>query len=63
MSDTSALQVLQHTPEEAARVLRLSRTTIYELLKSGQLRSYKVGRSRRIPATALAEFVASRDVN
>ncbi|MFI5953776.1 helix-turn-helix domain-containing protein [Cryptosporangium sp. NPDC051539] len=48
--------------EEAARLLSLGRTAVFELVRTGELRSVKVGRSRRIPATALDEFV-SRLVN
>lgn len=45
------------TPEEAAQRLALSRTTIYELIRLGDLRSVKVGRARRIPVAALGEYV------
>jgi excisionase family DNA binding protein len=45
-------------PEEAARALGVSRTTVFELIRSGALRSVKIGSVRRISATALAEFVA-----
>lgn len=45
--------------EEAAEALRLTRDAIYELIRSGQLRSFKVGRRRLIPIDALAEYVAS----
>lgn len=45
------------TPEEAATRLALSRTMIYELIRTGELRSCKVGRARRIPAGALDDFV------
>ncbi|GAB2822609.1 helix-turn-helix domain-containing protein [Actinocorallia aurea] len=38
--------------------LRLSRTVVYELLRSGRLRSVKEGRTRLIPASALREYVA-----
>jgi excisionase family DNA binding protein len=43
---------------EAARVLSISRTVIYELIRSGRLRSVKEGRTRLIPASAVAEYVA-----
>lgn len=49
-------------PEEAARVLGVGRSTLFELLRSGALRSVKVGRCRRISANALAEFVESLDL-
>jgi excisionase family DNA binding protein len=45
--------------EEAAEALRLTRDAIYELIRSGQLRSFKVGRRRLVPIDALTEFVAS----
>jgi excisionase family DNA binding protein len=38
--------------------LRLSRATVYDLIRSGELGSVKVGRSRRIPAQAVTTFVA-----
>ena len=47
------------TVEDAAHALALGRTKVYELVESGALRSVKIGRSRRIPAQALHEFVAS----
>lgn len=45
-------------PEEVARALGVSRTTVFELIRSGALRSVKIGAARRVSATALAEFVA-----
>jgi excisionase family DNA binding protein len=46
-------------PEEAAQALGVSRTTVFELMRSGALRSVKIGAARRVSATALAEFVAA----
>jgi excisionase family DNA binding protein len=46
------------TPEEAARRLSLGRTTIYELMASGELQSVNVGRCRRVPVSELCSFVA-----
>jgi excisionase family DNA binding protein len=48
-------------PVEAAQQLGLSRTKVYELMASGQLRSVKIGAARRVSATALADFVARLD--
>jgi excisionase family DNA binding protein len=45
--------------EEAAAALRLSRSVLYELIRSGQLRTVKQGRRRLVPVSALAEYVAS----
>lgn len=44
--------------EEAARRLSLSRAFVYELVLKGHIVSIKIGRARRIPATALDEFIA-----
>ncbi|GAB1688684.1 helix-turn-helix domain-containing protein [Krasilnikovia sp. M28-CT-15] len=48
--------VLLH-PEQAAQAQAIGRTAVYTLIRSGQLRSVKVGGLRRIPASALADFV------
>ncbi|MET9860594.1 helix-turn-helix domain-containing protein [Streptomyces smyrnaeus] len=44
--------------EDAMPVLNMGRTTIYELIRSGRLRTVKEGRSRLIPASAINEYVA-----
>lgn len=46
-----------YTSDEAAEALGLGRTTVYRLMRTGRLRSVKVGSNRRITASALAEFV------
>lgn len=46
------------TVEEAADRLSLGRTTTYALVRSGELRSVQIGRLRRVPADALAEYVS-----
>lgn len=45
-------------PEEAAAALGVSRSTVFELLAAGDLRSVQIGRARRIPRAALADFVS-----
>ena len=45
------------TIEEAAKVLSLSRSTIYREMESGRLLSVKVGNSRRIPQQSLTQYV------
>lgn len=44
--------------DEATDLLALSRRYLYEEIRSGRLRTVKVGRARRIPASAIAEYVA-----
>ncbi len=46
-------------PEEAAAVLGIGRTTLYDLLRTGQLPSVRIGASRRVPVRALHTFVDS----
>jgi excisionase family DNA binding protein len=41
------------TPEEAAKVLRVGRTTVYALMKSGNLRPVHIGRSCRLSQAEL----------
>jgi excisionase family DNA binding protein len=43
---------------EAMALLSLSRSVIYEQLRCGRLRSVHVGRTRLIPATAIAAYIA-----
>ena len=45
--------------EEAAEVLRVGRTRIYDLIRLGELESVKVFGSRRIPRQALNTYVTS----
>lgn len=48
------------TIAEAGERLRQSRDSIYKLMQSGQLPSLKIGRSRRIPESAVEAFIAER---
>lgn len=48
------------TVDEAAAYLNIGRSQAYVLVLSGDIRSIKIGRSRRVPAYALSEFVAGR---
>jgi excisionase family DNA binding protein len=46
------------TAEEAAEVVGVGRTKVYELLRVGQIESVRIGRCRRIPLRAIQEYVA-----
>jgi excisionase family DNA binding protein len=50
-----------YTVEQVAEMLQVGRDKVYLLLRTGQLRSIKIGRSRRITDQQLAEFVTSLD--
>ncbi len=44
-------------PEEAAEVLSIGRSRLYELIGRGELASVRIGASRRVPARDLVRFV------
>ena len=45
------------TVPQMAKELNISRNTAYELIRSGQIRSVRIGRQIRIPRDALLEFL------
>lgn len=51
--DTAQLLTI---PETAER-LSVGRTRMFELLKAGEIESVLIGRSRRIPADAVGEYI------
>lgn len=59
MTDTLLLR-----PEEAARELGIGRSKTYDLLRRGEIPSIRIGRSVRIPASKLRDWIerqGSRD--
>jgi excisionase family DNA binding protein len=51
------MEQLMYRPAEAAYVLGMGRTAVFALIKSGRLRSIKLGGARFITAEALRAFV------
>jgi excisionase family DNA binding protein len=47
------------TVKEVARRLNIPRATVYEIIKNGSLRAVYIGRTIRIPARYLKEYVNS----
>ncbi|MGW5132356.1 helix-turn-helix domain-containing protein [Streptomyces sp. NPDC004135] len=45
---------------EVMTALRLSRSKVYDLIRSKQLPSFTVGRARRVPADAVQAFMQNR---
>jgi len=43
--------------KDAMRLLKLSRTVIYEQLRTGRLRSVQQGRARLIPSGAIRDYI------
>jgi len=52
-------EVEAYTVEQAAEMLHVGRDKVYCLLRTGQLRSIKIGKLRRITGQHVAEFIAS----
>ena len=56
----------EHLPQirfdmmEAARILRISRATLYERIKAGELRTQKDGRRSYVTATELQRYVTAK---
>ena len=48
------------TIKEAAQRLALGRTTVYGLIGRRELRTIKIGRSRRVPESAIDEWIGKR---
>ena len=51
------MEQLLFTVEETKRILGIGRSVLYEKLQSGELRSIRIGRSRRISKAAIDDFV------
>jgi excisionase family DNA binding protein len=45
------------TMAEAAEMLSIGRTAFYRLVMEGQIRTIRIGRSRRVPMSVLQEYI------
>ena len=52
-----------YTPLEVATMLRVTRTTIYEHIKNGQLKAIRIGNRYRITKSQLEEYIQQNVVN
>jgi excisionase family DNA binding protein len=57
LRDVLASSPLLLTPEEAATALRIGRTTVYALMRAGDLRPVHIGRSCRLSRAELQRYV------
>jgi len=46
------------TTEEAAELLNIGRSKVFDLIRNGELGSIKIGRLRRVPLASIHEFTA-----
>lgn len=61
MRTPATQQKLAYTISEAAALLSLSRSLVYELINAGQIDTIKIGRARRITANQLRAYVTKRE--
>ena len=59
MTDVGGDALGMFTVPEAAALMSLGRRTVWRMVASGEIESVKVGRSRRIPRQAVADYIAS----
>lgn len=60
MSGTEEYETLL-TIAEVANVLRVSKMTIYRLVHDGQIPSMRIGKSLRVPVSALDAYLGKGD--
>jgi excisionase family DNA binding protein len=58
-SEEEYMEKLLLSPEEAAEVLGVGRSRVYDLIRTRQLLSVRIGKSRRVPVAALHAYVES----
>ncbi len=51
------MEKLLLTPHEAAEVLGIGRSKLYQLMRAGTVTSVRIGSCRRIPAAALPDLI------
>ena len=55
------VDLLSYSPEEVSKLLKISKGTIYELIKKGDLPSYRVGKKIRVSQSNLEAYINSSD--
>ena len=57
MTEKQTIEPLAHSPDRAAQRINVSTRSIYTLIASGELRSFKIGKRRLIAETELQRLV------
>lgn len=56
--DYSAMtDTVSYTPEEVAKILKISRFTVYDMIKRGDLAAYRIGRKMRIESSDVEGYI------
>lgn len=59
---TTQRRIRYLTVAEVAETMRVSRMTVYRLVRTGELAALRVGRSYRVPEDALEAYLAEATV-
>lgn len=57
----NALFTKIYTPEEVAKILKVSKNTVYDLIKRGEIIAKKIGKAYRIPAASISFIFSGLD--
>ncbi len=60
---TQATQVIAVSPNEAARLCSIGRTTLYAALSAGELKSIEIGTRRLITIDAIKDWLRQNEQN
>lgn len=52
-------EVALYKPIQVAQRLNVCENTVFSLIRTGRLKSVKIGRARRIPVTAVNEYLSN----
>lgn len=52
-----------YTPEQVAKMLQLSKNTVYDLIKRGEIVAKKIGKVYRIPAQSISFIFTGLDAD
>ena len=58
MFDTT---MIAYTPEQTAKILQLSKNTVYELIAKGEIIAKRIGKVYRVPAQSLSFVLTGLD--
>ncbi len=59
---SQAMQIIAVSPNEAARLCSIGRTTLYAALSSGDLKSVKIGTRRLITVDAIRAWLRQKEL-
>jgi excisionase family DNA binding protein len=55
--EVERLERIAYRPAEALQVFPIGRSLLYELLRTGEIASFRVGRARFIPRQSLLDYM------